>query len=204
MKLKISALAILFSLINAPVIAAPVVYIDFDGDGLQDTSTSVALGSSVNASLYVSNIDLTDGGLISWGTELSFSSSLLSASSYSIDSLWPLAGANNGINNSTGTVDLLASSFAAHTGTIKLADISFDTLIAGSSILSLDQFNPTSSTFTGFAAANGVDYDALIDFSLASATINVSAVPVPASIVLFLSGIIGLTGFLRKSKKSQI
>ncbi len=189
---------LILSLSSASAMAAPVVFLDFNGDGLQDTTTSVTLGNSVTAELYVSNVDSLNGGLISWGTEINFTNSLLSASAYSI--IWPLPGINNNIDNPTGTTELLASTFTAQTGTFKLADISFDTLNTGLASISLGQLYPDLSTFSGFTAADGLDYDLSINFSLAAATINVTAVPVPGALILFLSGLVGLTGLKHRKQ----
>ena len=198
MKLKNIILASALSLLTSISYAAPVLYFDFNGDGLQDTSTSVALGDALNASLYVSISDAdtsANGGLISWGTEIGFSNTLLSANSFSLASNWPLSGVNNGFDNATGTMDLLGSSFSAQTGTVKLADFSFDTLAAGTATLTLNELFPDLATFTGFASSNGYDYDADINYSLASANVNISAVPVPSALILFVSGLIGLLKF---------
>jgi hypothetical protein len=195
MKFKNWLPGILLSLATTQLVAAPIVYFDFDGDGLQDTTTSVALGSALTAGLYVSNVDNLNGGLISWGAEIDFTNSFLSSTSYNIAPTWPLPGVNNNINNSTGAIELLASSFSAQTGTIKLADIFFDTLTSGSTSLNLTELFSNNTSFSAFTAADGFDYDAGIDFSLATSTINISAVPVPPSLILFISGLIGLSSF---------
>ena len=200
MNIKNWLLLYLISFVTPALHAAPIVYFDFDGDGLQDVSTTAALGSSLTASVYVSNVDNFGGGLISWGTEINFDSLILSASSYTLASSWPLAGIDNNIDNTTATIELLGSSFSAQTGTLKLADIFFDTSSAGSAAISLNQLFPDNNTFSGFTLADGTDLDADINFSLANATINVSAVPLPASLILFMSGLIGFLGFIKKKK----
>lgn len=177
--------------------AAPIVYFDFDGDGLQDTSTSVALGDSFTASLYVTNVDTEESGLLGWGSEVNFSNSVLSASSYSIGSQWFIPGIDNNINNAGSSVELYAARTSGLTGTIKLADINFDTLSVGASQLTMSELFSTNLTFIGFGAASNYDYDADILFSNADATINVSAVPIPPAILLFVSGLIGLCGIKR-------
>jgi len=200
MNIKNIALTLSLSLATSISSAAPILFFDFNGDGLQDTTTSVALGDTLNAALYISipNADSTlNGGLISWGTEINFSNSILSANTYNIAPAWPLTGINNGFDNTMGTMELLSSSFVAQTGTIKLADISFNTLLSGTATLSLTELFPNNATFTGFASANGYDYDVDINYNLSAATINVSAVPIPSALILFVSGSIGLLKFSR-------
>lgn len=194
MKLKIIIITLgLF--FQSVVQAAPIVYFDFDGDGLQDSNTSVLLGDSFTASLYVTNVDSIEGGLLGWGSEVNFSNTILSASSYSIDNQWFLPGIDNNINNAGSSVELFAARLSPGlTGTIKLADINFDTLSIGSSQLTMSELFSNNTNFIGFGGANGYDYDADIIFSNADATINVSAVPLPPAILLFVSGLIGLAG----------
>ena len=86
MKLKSTILGLSFALIQQAAQAAPVVYFDFNGDGLQDTTTSVNLGETFNASLYVTNVDDLQGGLLAWGSEVTFNNAVLSATDFTIDS----------------------------------------------------------------------------------------------------------------------
>ncbi len=197
---KILFSVVALSLFCAPLSAAPVLYLDFDGDGLQDTSFSAALGDSITASLYVSNIDDVEGGLISWGTEFNFNNTFLSVSSYSIAGAWPFTGQENLVDNVTGKVELIASTVIGQTGTIKLVDINFDTLSAGSSTIALSELYPDLLSFSGFGGKSGYEYDADILFSNADASVNISAVPLPAAGFLLLSGLIGLSGFRRYKK----
>jgi len=181
--------------------AAPIVYFDFDGDGLQDTSTSVALGTSFTAGLYVTNVDSLEGGLLGWGSEINFDNTQLSANSYTIDSQWFIPGNGNNINNAGGSVELFAARLSPGlTGTIKLADINFDTLDIGSSMLTMSELFSGNLDFIGFGGATGYNYDADILFNNADAMINVSAVPLPPAILLFISGLLGLVG-IRKLRR---
>lgn len=198
MKLKSTILGLSFALIQQAAQAAPVVYFDFNGDGLQDTTVSVNLGETFNASLYVTNVDNLQGGLLAWGSEVTFNNAVLSANAFTIDSQWPFEGAENTLTNASGGVDLFASRLSGLTGTIKLADISFNALTAGSSFLSMNELFADNINFVGFGSANGFDYETSteaatgINFSNADATITVSAVPVPPAVILFLSGLLGL------------
>ncbi len=177
---------------------APVVYFDFDGDGLQDTSYEALTGSSFTASAYVTNVDDLHGGLISWGAESFFDQNLVSASSYLIDSGWVLPGSENTINNITGTAGLYAVSFTGQTGTLKLFELNFDTLNTGSFTLSMGELYPGLTSFSGFGGLDGYAYDADILFANANANITISNVPVPPAIILMLSGLALLFGYRRK------
>ena len=200
MKYKNLVSGIILVLLSSTLYATPILYFDFDGDGLQDTTTSVALGGSVTAGLYISNVDNVNGGLISWGTEIGFTNTLLSANTYSIGSSWPVLGASNNIDNSSGTIELFAASFSAQTGTIKLADIVFDTLTTGLASLTLGELFPSTPLFDAFVAASGYVYDADIDYSLAAATINITAVPEPPILALLSLGFVGI-GFSSRKRK---
>ncbi len=190
-------LMLLGLLTTAPAQAIPVVYFDFDGDSLMDNSASFALGDSFSVGLYASDIDGNHQGLLSWGTEIGFDSTLVSATAYTIDSSWPLAGINNGIDNGAGSIELLSSSFVGYTGTVKLADIQFDTLAVGNATLSLTELFSGNLSFDGFVAADGYSYDTEVVFN--DASISVSAVPIPGSLLLLLSGAAGMLCFRRRS-----
>jgi len=196
MKLKTFFFALCFCTLSSTAFSAPIVYFDFNGDALQDTSASFTLGESVTVGIYASNID--SNGLSSWGTEINFDNSQLFSNGYSIDTAWPLVSSANNTSNSLGQIEMLASSFTPQTGTVKLADIFFDTTSAGTSQLTLGEIFPASLNFSGFASGNGLDLDAQIDFAAANSEIHVSAVPIPAAIWLFGSGLITLIGFARK------
>jgi hypothetical protein len=202
MKMKIKKIisVVALSLLSTQLFAAPVIYLDFDGDGLQDTTYNAVLGDTITASLYVTNVDNVQGGLLGWGAEFNFDNTSLQVASYAIDNVWGIPGRGNVADNLTGKIELLATTFVAQTGTLKLVDINFNTIGEGTSSLVLSELFPDLINFTGFGGANGYDYDADIMFGNANASITVSAVPLPASVILFASGLIGLSGF-RRSKK---
>ncbi len=204
MSLKTVIIGLSLTLFQQASQAIPVVYLDFDGDGLQDSSVNAVLGDTLTASLYVANVDGLEGGLIGWGARINFDNTQLFANSYNIDSQWFLASSSNNVDNANSNAELFASRIGTGlTGTIKLADISFDTLSVGSSLLTMGELFAANTSFIGFGGANApsYNYDAEIDFSAANAAINISAVPVPPAILLFLSGLAGLVG-VKKFRKN--
>ncbi len=184
-----------------PLQAAPVVFFDFNGDGLADSNATVALNQTLTVSLYVSGVDNVHGGLISWGSQIDFGNTVLNGTGYTIEPLWPLAGVNNTLDNSLGRAELLATAFSGRSGTVKLVDIVFDAVASGTTFLNSGELYPSNSSFSGFAGADGYDYDPDIVFS--SATVTVSAVPVPAALLLFLSGIGGLSAVARRHVRAR-
>ncbi|HHO69024.1 MAG TPA: hypothetical protein ENK12_08340 [Gammaproteobacteria bacterium] len=190
------AAVLLFWVPLLPAQAAPVVYFDFTGDGVADSNATVALNGTLTASLYVSGIDTAHGGLVSWGSQIDFGNALLNGTGYTIDPLWPLPGVNNVLDNSQGRIDLLATAFSGQVGTLKLADIVFNAVAAGTTFLNSGELYPSNAGFSGFAGADGFDYDPSVVFS--STTITVSAVPLPGALLLFLSGVGGLSALTRR------
>lgn len=167
--------------------AAPVVYFDFSGDGLEDATHSVTEAEMFTVDIYVAGVDTTHGGLLSWGTQLDFDNSLLTASSYTISPTWPLPGVSNQIDNASGKAELLATAFTGSIGTQLLYSINFTADNVGSALLSLQEIFPDNPSFSGFAGADGHDYDPEVLFG--STSISITAIPVPAAIYLFLSGL---------------
>jgi len=189
--------ALLLSTFNLQ--AAPIVYLDFNNDGLMDTGTNITAGSTLSASMYISGIDLNFNGLTSWGTQISFDNALLSATNYQINPQWILPGINNQINTN-GTIDILATAFTGMTGTLKLADLTFNTVSSGLAFININNIYSSNQNFTGFSSANGHDYDGEISFI--NANVNISAVPLPPSLLLFMSGIAGLSMLKKNIKRT--
>lgn len=174
----------------------PIAYFDFDNDGLQDNSLVVDQGSSFTADIYISGIDMSHGGLLSWGTQLDFDNALLTADSFTINPAWPLVGVGNSIDNAGGKVELLASALFGSDGTLALYDVMFTAQNAGNGLLTLQQLFPGNATFTGFAGADSHDYDGEILFQ--SADITVTAVPLPPALLLFITGMIAVFARTRR------
>ncbi len=186
----ISFIAIAGMSISLNVWSAPIVFFDFDSDGTEDTNFTVDVDQAFTVDVYVTNVDNAHGGLISWGTQLDFDSNLLTANSFSINPAWPLQGVNNQIDNANGKVELLASTFSALTGTQALFSLDLTADAVGVGLFSMQELFPDNLTFTGFAGADGFDYDSEVIFSTASLT--VAAVPVMPAAWLFFSGLVVL------------
>ena len=176
--------------ISLNVLAAPIVFFDFDNDGIQDANHIVDLNENFTVDVYVTNVDNAHGGLISWGTQVDFDSALLTANSFNINSAWPLHGVDNQIDNANGNVELLASTFSALTGTQALFSLDLTADSVGVGLFTIQELFPDNLTFTGFAGADGFDYDSEVIFSTASLT--VTAVPVMPAAWLFFSGLVVL------------
>ncbi len=176
--------------ISFNILAAPIVFFDFDSDGIQDSNHTIGLNENFTVDVYVTNVDNVHGGLISWGAQVDFDNVLLTANSFTINPAWPLHGVNNKIDNANGKVELLASTFSALTGTQALFSLDLTADAAGVGLFSMQELFPDNLTFTGFAGADGFDYDSEVIFSTASLT--VTAVPVMPAVWLFFSGLVVL------------
>ena len=138
---------------------------------------------------FLSNVD---GG----GVNISFDHNVLNVLSVSInESVWDFGGfgiSTGTINNSNGTIDgIMVNTFADVTGDFVVATIEMQAISAGSSLLSLTEYdlNPWASG------------GSLINPDFVAASVNVSAItpiPLPAAVWLFGSGLIGLIGLARR------
>jgi len=164
--------------------------------GYVSAATITTVSSNVNVndvfSVDIIGTDFTgnvDGG----GINVSFDQNVLNVLSVSIDeSVWNFGstGIDTGfINNSTGTVDgIMVNTFADVTGDFVIATIEFQAISGGDSLLLLTELgiNPWASS------------GSLINPDFATSSVNVSAVPVPAALWLFVTGLIGVFGFIRR------
>ena len=127
--------------------------------------------------------DFNDGDLDGGGVNISFNSSVISLNSVTVDiGTWEFFSTSGTIDNGTGNVDgITFNSFQSRTGDLLFATLEFTAVDTGVSSLGLSEFsgNPFSS---GGSAYPNITLDQ-------SALVTVQAVPVPAAMWLFISGL---------------
>lgn len=173
-----------FSLLLCSQVNAASVYTSVQGPyQIGDVFSIDIMGSGFTSSV--------DGG----GVNLSFDQSRLNVLSVSIDeSVWNFGSTGidaGAIDNTSGTVDgIMVNTFSNVIGDFVIATVEFEAMNAGSSFLLLTELgiNPWASG------------GSLINPSYASSQVDVSAVPVPAAVWLFGSGLIGLFGFAKRKR----
>ena len=157
------------------------------------SAQTVALGSSFSLSVQGTAFPTIVGG----GLDLSFNPSVLQISSVTINTsvfeFYMGGGMEEGVlNNALGTLtDTAFNTFAGATGDFTIMTIGFTAVGAGISSLNLSE-----SSIWVFSNAVGNPIGNQIVFS--DSLITVSAVPVPAAVWLFGSGLLGLASVLRK------
>lgn len=138
---------------------------------------------------FVGNVD---GG----GVNLAFDQNVFNVLSVSIDeSVWNFGstGISTGsIDNVTGTVDgIMVNTFADVSGDFVVATLEVQAVGLGDNSL----FQLSALGINPWASSGS-----LINPSFSDSSISVSAVPVPAAIWLFGSGLIGIIGMARRKK----
>lgn len=182
---NLKKIIVVFSLLFSGYATAATVSMSNTSDvNINDIFTLDIVGSG-----FSSNVD---GG----GVNFAFNQNVLNVLSVNInETVWNFGsyGINTGnINNSTGTVDgIMVNTFANVTGYFVIATIEFQAIGLGNSGLSLSELaiNP-------WASGGSLINPSYIDTSVAV----VSAVPVPAAVWLFGSGLIALMGISKRKK----
>jgi len=156
------------------------------------SSTNVNVNDSFTLNIIGTSFsNNVDGG----GLDFSFNSSVLNVASISIDeNVWNLgAGISTGtIDNVLGTVNgISVNAWSDVIGDFTVASVTFQAIGSGISGLSLSEWG-TNPWASGGSLINP-------DYVNASVT-AVSAVPVPAAVWLFCSGLTGLIGFAKRKK----
>jgi len=179
---------VLFLIVAGHVNAATVSF--------SDSTSIVNQGDIFSLTVQGSGFDTISGG----GLNLSFDASILQVNSVTINQtvfeFYIGGGTEEGIlDNSFGQLlNTSFNSFFGATGDFDIMDISFTAIGSGVSNLNLSE-----SQLWVFADEFGGYYGDQLIFE--TATVNVSAVPVPAAVWLFGSGLIGLAGFTRRRSK---
>jgi len=164
--------------------------------GFNNSNSTFNLGDTFSLTVQGSDFGLIVGG----GLDLSFDASILQVNTVTINQsvfeFYIGDGTEEGVlDNSFG--ELLNTSFNTFfgaTGNFDIMNISFIAVGAGQSDLVLSE-----SALWVFADELGGYYGNQVVFD--PAVVNVSAVPVPAAIWMFGSGLLGLFGFARKKIK---
>ncbi|MDH5571229.1 MAG: PEP-CTERM sorting domain-containing protein [Gammaproteobacteria bacterium] len=155
--------------------------------------TTVNPGDSFSLTIQGSGFDPIVGG----GLNLSFDASVLQVNSVTINQsvfeFYLGGGVEEGIlDNSFGSLlNTSFNTFMGASGNFDIMDISFTAIGAGTSNLVLSE-----SLLWVFADTLGGYYGDQVAFE--SAAVTVSAVPVPAALWLFGTGLIGLAGVVKR------
>ena len=175
-----SLLVIILLLLTARVEASVVSF--------STSNTNVDLGQTFTLGLSGNGFtDILDGG----GVNLSYDPSVLAVNSITVDtSVWGFFDNPGTIDNTNGDVsDLMFASFSNVTGDFAIATLEFKAVGVGTSPLSL-----TESSLNPFASGGS-----LLAVTLQSASVTVTAVPLPAAFWLMLSGLGVLGSWLKKA-----
>jgi len=125
--------------------------------------------------------------ILGWGLDLTFDDSVLSLTGLNIGSIWSAGTALDG----DGLAGLAFPTPVSGTGLL-LATLTFQPLTEGVSSLALG-VTPTDLT-EGFPLLSS----GFADFSLTNGNVSVTSVPIPAAILLFGSGLMGLFRLARQ------
>ena len=159
---------------------------------LNPPASTVSAGD--NFVIDVSGAGFTDK-VVGGGFNLSFDASVLTLQSVVIDTVtWEFVSSGGLIDNASGTLsDVYFNSIKATlpTGDFSIARLNFTAKANGTSPISL-------SASGGFPFAN--DQVELIDVNYLNASVQVGAVPEPASVTMMLSGLAGVMGWQRRRR----
>lgn len=161
--------------------------------GFNNSSSTVNQGDVFSLTVQGAGFDMIAGG----GLNLAFDASVLQVNSVTINQsvfeFYLGEGTEEGIlDNSFGQLlNTSFNTFLGATGNFDIMDISFTAVGAGSADLILSE-----SGQWVFSDIFGDYYGDQVDFNPAAVT--VSAVPVPAAVWLFGSGLIGLAGIAKR------
>jgi hypothetical protein len=165
------------------------------------SATSV-LANTVTFNPSVSNVQLNDiftvdivgtdftSGTDGGGVNVSFDPSILNVLSVSLDSVWDIWADTGTIDNTSGTVTGIDfATFSNLPSSFTIGTLQLKATGTGSSTLGLTE----SFGIGGFALGGSSQ-----TVSFQDGTVNVSTVPLPASVFLLLSGLLPMLGRMRR------
>jgi hypothetical protein len=198
-----SAVFLLFGF-SQTAYSAPLVYIDFDGDGAAETNWTINAGDPFTANIYASNFADTMGnthnGLIGFGLNLTFDPAEVTADSVSVAAPWntlantvsPGSASVAGLYFAIGLIPGLPT-----TPPLLLGSVHFSGSQPGLIDLAL-----ADRPIAEFGGKDGFIFDQLITFQGATVTAASAAVPLPGAVWLLGAGLTSLFGLRSRGKKT--
>jgi len=175
--------------------AATSTFFDFDGDMAADTSLVIPIGSTFTADIYGATDEASGIGTASVG--VSFDITQMTILSTSVAMPPGILTVANEFDNAAGTADVgwgvLTPVMDAQ---FQIGSIIFECIAPGLSDIVMGQTFPTLPNFDGFVAGDGTVLDATVNYGSATVT----QTPIPGSILLLGSGLVGLIGLVRRKR----
>lgn len=149
---------------------------------------AVTLGSTFTLDIIGTGFPETEGG----GAEFIFDKTILKVNSVTIDSgVWDVFTSGGVIDNTNGNVmNIVVAAFNNPGTDFIVATIEFEAIGTGSTDLIISE-NPLNPWASGGSQVNP---------TLTDGTVVVSAVPLPAALWFFGSGLLGLVGMARRKQ----
>ena len=165
-------------------------------DGLKQ-KFDVAVGDTFSIDLYViesGTTDLTNFGLLGFGSRVLYDPAMIAATSGQVDSNFPFTGGGSNPDFSTaGQIDVFGGAAAPpKSSVIHLARLNFSALSSGSTTIRFGDLDPTFGDFSlDDVAVTSLDTTLFgNDLSLTfTFTANITAVPEPSALCLLAAGI---------------